>query len=250
MFYLHLCCCCLLLILSLFIFCRDSRNKLPRDRSISPSPFATKNQTTGKLVQSGKPAAQDRSKPHKLHPKSRTKTNKTAEPITTTSAASISSASSAISLKPSVAAGGAPRARKGVKLEPKVAPNPAMLGVDTLSVPSSVPAVTAKSNLSSTAPPQGGNDSISFQQQFTQNLEPVHPRQKLEAASSASSSGSSSSSSSGSSESESEEEPMSLVSNAGSVSSTVSQAPVHSQAVPGQYASFPPVSSGKFNTLV
>lgn len=179
--------------------CRDGRNKAPRDRSVSPAPFASKSQAAGKLVQSGKPAAQDRSKAQKMHPKSRTKSAKVTDSGTSSPA---SSGSSGASLKPpSQASGSTPRGRKSQKTEGKVS-NPG-LPSDMQSTPYSMPTMSAKSSVPS-APVLGGNEASPFSQQF--NLEPAQLKRKLE--SSGSSSGSSSSSSSGSSDSDSEEEPL------------------------------------------
>ena len=182
--------------------CRDGRNKAPRDRSVSPAPFASKSQASGKLVQSGKPAAQDRSKAQKMHPKSRTKSAKVTDSSTSTPA---SSGSSAASLKPHPqASGSTPRGRKSKKTEGKVS-NPG-LPSDMQSAPYSMPTMSAKSSVPSALPVSGGNEASSFNQQFNPTQEPAQLKQKLE--SSGSSSGSSSSSSSGSSDSDSEEEPL------------------------------------------
>ena len=166
--------------------CRDGRAKAPRDRSVSPAPFASKNQAAGKMTH----APHKRSKVPKPPAKSRTK--KASEPGVPGNLTTSSSTASGTS-KPPQTGGSTPKGKKSQK-KTKIS-NPAPT-TDTQSSYLNLP----KSG-SSLIP--GANEAVQHASHSTDLTSQL--RQAAED-SSHSSSGSSSSSSSGSSGSESESE--------------------------------------------
>ena len=174
--------------------CRDGRAKAPRDRSISPAPFASKNQTSGKMAQSGKsPAPHKRSKVSK--PPAKSRTQKTAEPSVPGNLATSSSTASGAAKLPQTS-GSTPKEKKSQK-KAKVSGSNAQS--DTQSSYLNLP----RSGSGSTLVP-AANEAT--QQHASHPIDLTAQLRQAVGDSSRSSSGSSSSSSSESSGSESESE--------------------------------------------
>lgn len=183
------------------VLCRDGRAKPPRDRSISPAPFAYQN--TSKMTPSAKSSTtQNRSKSHNK-PLVNSRTKKAAE---TGGSGNTAASGSTTSSKPSQAGSNVniPKMKKSQKKQPKVAnPGPSVQQPDAQPSPYPPPhGVQSKTNnmLGPLA-----KESNPFNQTSNHPSDPTQQKSTLED-SSGSSSGSSSSSSSGSSDSESDPE--------------------------------------------
>lgn len=186
--------------------CRDGRSKATRDRSVSPAPFVSKTQATGKMTQSAKsPATHNRSKVHKPPAKSGTK--KAAESGGQGNMATGGSATTGIASKmPSHTGNNSSKVKKSQKRQMKIPNADVSVHPDVQSSSYlTLPAAQSKTAGASTLPGSVTNELNPFNQNTNQPTDPAQLKHILDD-SSASSSGSSSSSSSGSSDSESETE--------------------------------------------
>ena len=177
---------------------RDGRPKA-RDRSISPAPFASKNQAMGKMAQTGKTPAPTAAPSHHKHSKKISKPPAKSRPKKSSEPASV--ASGGTSMKQ---IGGSMEVSKPKKKQSKY-PSPAAHSAD-VQQPSTLLYLPKTSGTVPGPPVQPTNEFNPFNQGGNNPTDAASQKKETLEDSSGSSSGSGSSSSSGSSDSESEDE--------------------------------------------